>query len=180
MGEARNQPPQSDDGGDRFDEAYQALLSLARAHFRLQPASHTLQPTALVHEVYLRLAGAESGPPADGEHLLALASRAMRQVLVDHARKKNAIKRGGAAGDRLTLSDVGTGDGEWDVLALNDAIEQLAKLEPRQAQIVEMRFFGGLTVEQTAQALGVTERTVYLDWQMAKSWLWAELRMDDE
>ncbi len=177
MGEAHDQPA---DGGGRFDEAYGALLSLARAHFRLQPVSHTLQPTALVHEVYIRLANATSSPPADGEHLLALASRAMRQVLVDHARKKNALKRGGGAGERVTLSGVGTGDGEWDVLALNDAIEQLARLEPRQAQIVELRFFGGLTVEQTAQVLGVSDRTVYLDWQMAKSWLWAELRMGHE
>ena len=177
MGKAHDQL--SDDGA-RFDDAYEALRSLARAHFRLQPASHTLQPTALVHEVYLRLASATGGPPSDGEHLLALASRAMRQVLVDHARKKNALKRGGATGARVTLSGVGTGDGEWDVLTLNDAIEHLAALEPRQAQIVELRFFGGLTVEQTAQALGVTERTVYLDWQMAKSWLWAELRMGHE
>lgn len=169
----------------RFENAYAELLALARAHFRQQPGSHTLQPTALVHEAYLRLAQS-AGELNDGEHLLALASRAMRQVLVDHARRKHALKRGGD-GDhaRITLSaidsDAGASAGasEWDVLELDDALQQLERLDPRQARIVEMRFFGGLSVEQTAAALNVSERTVYLDWRMARAWLSAQLRRGD-
>lgn len=157
-----------------FEEAYATLRALAGAQFRAQGSDHTLQPTALVHEAYMRLAKSGSAMPADREHLLALASRAMRQVLVDHARKKGALKRGGDAGHRVTLSGIGA-QADWDVLEIHDALTRLAELNGRQAQIVELRFFGGLSVEQTAAALGVSERTVYLDWQMAKAWLWSEL-----
>lgn len=167
-------PPEEAD----FSRAYEELRALAEAHFRLQPASHTLQPTALVHEAYMRIASSSGKGPSDQEHLLATASRAMRQVLVDHARRKHAIKRGGSGGARLTLSDVGTDASEWDVLELNDAIDRLEQLDERQARIVELRFFGGLSVEQAAQVLGISERTVYLDWKMARGWLWSELRRD--
>ncbi len=103
----------------------------------------------------------------------------MRQVLVDHARKKNAAKRGGEdPGGRITLSEVGTDGKEWDVLELHDAIEHLAKPDPRQALIIELRFFGGLTVEQTALVLGLSERAVYLDWKMARAWILNEYGID--
>ncbi len=162
-------------GSEAFREAYAALHELAESHFRRQPASHTLQPTALVHEAYLRIAGGAA--PKDREHLLALASRAMRQILVDHARRKHAAKRDGG-GHRVTLSGLDSGPAVWDVLELDEAIERLEQLDPRQARIVELRFFGGLTVEQAAAALGVSDRTVYLDWQMAKAWLSREFGAD--
>ncbi|MFI4855547.1 MAG: ECF-type sigma factor [Phycisphaerales bacterium JB065] len=170
--------PNSDDAIG-FDEAYATLRALAGAQFRAQGSDHTLQPTALVHEAFVRLARADATMPVDREHLLALASRAMRQVLVDHARKKAALKRGGDAGHRVTLSGIGT-QSEWDVLEIHDALTRLAELDSRQARIVELRFFGGLSVEQTAAALAVSERTVYLDWQMAKAWLWSELNEASE
>lgn len=159
-----------------FEEVYAQLRALAGAHFRAQPASHTLQPTALVHEAYMKVSGSSSESVRDREHLLALASRAMRQVLVDHARKKKALKRDHGHRLIVTLSGVGSNEGEWDVLELHEAIERLERLDPRQAQIVELRFFGGLTVAQSADMLGVSERTVHLDWHMARAWLLSELR----
>ena len=169
-----------DDAGDtRFAEAYAELRALAGAHFQRQPSEHTLQPTALVNEVYLRLADSRGESPDDRGHLLALASRAMRQVLIDHARRKLADKRGGNDPRlRVTLSDLDSKGAEWDVIELHEALTRLEQLDPRQARIIELRFFGGLTVEQVADLLEVSERTVYLDWQMARSWLWAELGED--
>ncbi len=165
---------------DLFREAYDHLRGIAAAHFRRQPGHHTLQPTALVHEAYLRLA-ATSGNPNDSDHLLALASRAMRHALVDHARGRNAQKRGGNAHwSRITLSDVQSDSAVFDVLALSEAIEQLEQLDERQARIVEMRFFGGLTVDQTATVLGVSPRTVYMDWEMARGWLWTHLQPESD
>lgn len=176
MDQPVEQQPPNQSRNRRFEEVYAQLQALARAHFDLQPTAHTLQPTALVHEAFLRIAASPNQTPDDQEHLLALASRAMRQVLVDHARRKHALKRGGDGGSRVTLTNVDSGSGEWDVLELSDAIERLEQLDARQAKIVELRFFGGLTVEETARALAVSDRTVQLDWQMAKAWLWAELR----
>ncbi len=171
--EDSNGPTGSGDSG--FAEAYAELRALAGAHFQRQPGAHTLQPTALVNEVYLRLAGSRGRTPTDRGHLLALASRAMRQVLIDHARRKKADKRGGDGRLRVTLSGIDSNAGEWDVMELHEAIERLEQLDARQARIVELRFFGGLTIERVAELLEVSERTVYLDWQMARSWLWAEL-----
>jgi len=157
---------------DRFEQAYNDLHALACAHFQMQPGSHTLQPTALVHEAYLKLASSSGDAPNDREHMLAIASHAMRQVLVDHARKKNAMKRGGGGNwSRITLSGVGADAQECKVLEIDDAITKLAELDERQAKIVELRYFGGLTVERVAEVLGINERTVYLDWRMARAWL---------
>ncbi len=158
-----------------FSEAYTQLMELARVQFRSQSPNQTLQPTALVHEVYLKMAEGTGAPPKDRDHLLAVAATAMRQVLIDHARGRAAQKRGGGWA-RMTLSDVSTPGEDWDVLELDEAIERLAGVDERQARIVELRFFGGLSGEQTARVLGVSERTVQLDWQMAKGWLWNELR----
>ena len=163
-----------------FEQAYEDLIVLARAHFQSQPSSHTLQPTALVNEAFMKISKSSIESPESHEHMLAIASQAMRHVLVDHARKKQTLKRGGEAGVRLTLTNVDPGNDQWDILELNDALDRLKELEPRQAEIVELRFFGGLTVEQVAQILNVSDRTVYLDWQMSKAWLWAELRQGKE
>ncbi len=158
-----------------FSEAYTQLMELARGQFRGQRPDQTLQPTALVHEVYLKLAAGDGAPPKDHAHLLAVAATAMRQVLTDHARGRGAKKRGGGWA-RMTLSDVSAPGTDWDVLELDEAISRLTKLDERQAKIVELRFFGGLTIEQTARVLDISPRTVQLDWQMAKGWLWNELR----
>lgn len=156
---------------DVFELAYAELHALAMSRFSGQSANHTLQPTALVHEAYLKIRDF-SGEVSDEQHMLAIAARAMRQVLVDHARSKKSIKRGGQIdGHRVTLSGVDSGSKEWDVAELNDALEQLARLDKRQAQIVELRFFGGFTMAQVAEILGLSERAVYLDWQMARAWI---------
>jgi RNA polymerase sigma factor (TIGR02999 family) len=158
-----------------FEVAYQELHALAKARFSGQDPSHTLQPTALVHEAYLKIR-AFSGDISDQEHMLAIAARAMRQVLVDHARKRKAAKRGGETdGRRVTLSGVDAGSREWDVIELNDALERLSQLDQRQSKIVELRFFGGYTVEQVAEVMGVSERVVYLDWKMARAWILSQL-----
>lgn len=173
------QPPAGEEA--EFGALYNDLLGLARAHFRDQPRSHTLQPTALVHEVFVKIAGSSAAVPTDREHLLGVACKAMRQVLVDHARKRKALKRGGGAGSwaRVTLAGVGTDQPEWNVLELDELINRLGSLDPRQARLVELRFFGGLTTEQAARVLGVTERTAFLDWKMARAWLQTQLTGDE-
>lgn len=165
---------------DVFELAYAELHALAMSRFSGQDANHTLQPTALVHEAYLKIRDF-SGEVSDQEHMLAIAASAMRQVLVDHARKKNAAKRGGQIdGHRVTLSGVDTGSQDWDVTELNDALEQLARLDKRQAQIVELRFFGGFTMAQVSEIMGLSERAVYLDWQMARAWILSQHGADQD
>jgi len=159
-----------------FGLLYPQLRNLAGAVFRSQKANHTLQPTALVHEAYLKM----MKPGAaweDRAHFCSVAAKAMRQILVNHARDRNALKRGGGAvGRSLTVADaVAEGGHELDILALHEALEDLAKLDERQASIAELRFFGGLTSKEVAEALGVSLRTVELDWSMAKSWLASRL-----
>lgn len=155
---------------------YDELRSLARAYLRSQPKGHTLQPTALVHEAYLHLVDQTNARWQDRRHFLAVAAIAMRQLLIQHARRKGADKRGGAW-RRLTLDDrVGvTPARDVDVLDLDEALQELAKLDQRQARIVELRFFGGLTVEEVADVAGVSKRTVESDWRVARAWLHARL-----
>tara|TARA_E500000318_G_scaffold68442_1_gene63264 strand:- start:58700 stop:59242 length:543 start_codon:yes stop_codon:yes gene_type:complete len=176
-------PPENNESRpplDVFECAYKELHALAKSRFSGQDANHTLQPTALVHEAYLKIRDF-SGEVSGQEHMLAIAARAMRQVLVDHARKKNAAKRGGQIdGHRITLSGVDSGSKEWDVIELNDALEQLARLDKRQAQIVELRFFGGFTVTQVAEVMELSERAVYLDWQMARAWILSQHGADQD
>lgn len=163
-----------------LDVLYGELRALAGSFFRRQSASHTLQPTALVHEAWLRLADNTSSDLRDRAHFLALAGTAMRHILVDHARAKSAAKRGGdrervaIEGDWGELAP-GRGDDPADVVALDDALSRLAELDGRQARIVELRVFAGMTVDETAEALGVSPRTVDLDWRMARAWLSREL-----
>ncbi|MFN8581327.1 MAG: sigma-70 family RNA polymerase sigma factor [Gemmatimonadaceae bacterium] len=154
---------------------YQELHDLAVAYMRREKGDHTLQPTALVNEAYLRLIGSNQPEWKDRAHFFGIAARAMRRVLVDHARRKNAGKR--EAGERVTLDDqVGASGGRsLDLIALDDAMRKLAALEERQAQIVELRFFGGLDVEQTAEVLGVSPATVKRDWAFARAFLQREL-----
>lgn len=159
-----------------FPIVYRELRRLAAAALRRERAGHTLQPTALVHEAFLRLAGISTDRPIDRQHFVALAARAMRRVLVDHARGRNALKRG-QSDVRVPLDDVDVpvASRDIDFVALEDALVRLADLDERQARIVELRFFGGLTVEETAVVIDASERTVKRDWQMARAWLKREL-----
>jgi RNA polymerase sigma factor (TIGR02999 family) len=156
-----------------FELCYGELRGLAGAVFRTQRKDHTLAPTVLVHEAYLKMVGAE-GEWKDRAHFFAVAARAMRQVLMNHARDKGALKRGGGQGEgmRLTLADaVVPGGREVDLAAVHEALEELAKLDERQAKIAELRFFAGLENQEIAEVLGVSLRTVELDWKMAKETL---------
>jgi len=161
-----------------FGVLYSELHRLAGAIFRSQRSSHTLQPTALVHEAYLKMIRPEA-EWQDRAHFCGVAAKAMRQILINHARDRAALKRGGGAPVRsLTVSDAVEaqgGGGELDILALNEALENLAELDARQASIAELRFFGGLTNKEVAESLGVSLRTVELDWSMAKGWLASRL-----
>jgi len=151
---------------------YDELRKIARRCLAGQRSSHTLQPTALVHEAYLRLAGRDSIVWTDRIHFFAMAAQIMRQILVDHARKRKTAKRGG---DTITVvvDDVSATSQQpsIDVLALDDALKRLATLDPRQSQIVELRFFGGLSIEKTAEVVKVSPATAKRDWTTARLWL---------
>jgi RNA polymerase sigma factor (TIGR02999 family) len=152
---------------------YDELRVIARAHLRRERAGHTLSTTALVHEAYLRLTEQRQTDWAERAQFFAIASRVMRRVLVDHARHKGARKRDVASVTLSSADGVALAvDDERDlVLAIDEALEHLAKLDERQCRVVECRFFAGMTEEETAQVLGVTSRTVRSDWVKAKGWL---------
>jgi RNA polymerase sigma factor (TIGR02999 family) len=153
---------------------------MAGAAFRGQPADHTLQPPALVHEVFLKIVDQTGVDWRDRAHFFAVAATAMRQILVDHARAAGAAKRGGNR-QRVSLSRAQAADNgdAMDVLALHEVLDELARLDPRQARVVELRFFAGLSVSEAAEVLGVSKRTVDLDWQMARAWLSQALSESD-
>jgi RNA polymerase sigma factor (TIGR02999 family) len=160
-----------------FDVLYRELRRLAEAAMRAERADHTLQPTALVHEAFLRLSS-DQGRFQNRAHFFGVAASAMRRVLVDHARGRNAQKRGGGA----TLVRVEDLDDlpqpvseDVDLVVLDDALSRLTALDARQGQIVELRFFGGLSVEETAAVVGVSERTVKREWQLSRAWLRREI-----
>lgn len=167
--------------GQAVDEllplVYSELRALAGRYFRSERADHTLQPTALVHEAWLRLKGAAGYTLQDRAHFIGLAASAMRQILVDHARAHRAGKRGGGQA-RVVLDEAFafSDRGDLDLVALDEALQALGSLEPRQARIVELRFFAGLTVEETAEALGLSPATVKRDWTFARAWLHREIR----
>lgn len=150
-------------------KVYDALHVIAQQHMRHERDDHTLQATVLVNEAFMRLVDQRSVSWQNRGQFYALASRAMRRLLVDHARRKQADKREG--GVQVTLEDVAVPDQGVDILALDDALEQLAALDARQAQIVQLRFFGGLSIEDTAQALGISSATVSRDWVFARAFL---------
>lgn len=157
-----------------FPLLYSELHDMARREMRGERTNHTLQPTALVNEAYLRLVGGNGAAGwRDRTHFLSAAARAMKHALIDHARAQGAQKRDG--GFRVTLTDghVGATDPSvsLDFLALKDALEELAGAEPRWAEVVELRFFGGLDIEETAEVLQVSPITVTRDWRFAKAWL---------
>jgi RNA polymerase sigma factor (TIGR02999 family) len=136
---------------------------------RRERRHHSLQPTGLVHEAYLRLAGSPDLAWHSRAQFFAIAARVMRQVLVDHARRRRAAKREGC---RVTLTeDAAPAAAPLDVLDLEEALTELAALDPRQARVVELRYFAGLDVEETAEALGLSARTVKREWQTARAWL---------
>jgi RNA polymerase sigma factor (TIGR02999 family) len=155
------------------------LKHLAVRYLRGERAAHTLQPTALVNEAYLRLIRHERMNWQGKTHFFAMAAKTMRRVLVDHAQSHAARKRGGDR-QRVTLTDRidGTDDNPFDVLALHDALNRLTSLHDRQGQVVELRFFGGLTEKEVAQVLEVSTRTVQNDWRTARAWLLIEMEDD--
>ena len=166
-----------DDASERLIPlVYDSLKAIAGRHLAHERRDHTLQPTALVHEAYLQLVDDASRDWKNRAHFFGVASRVIRRILVDHARSHLALKRGGDR-ERVTLSeDVAFSESrELDVLALDDALEQLFELHDRQARVVELRFFGGLSVEEVALALHVSPRTVKGDWRVARAWLAREL-----
>ena len=157
-------------------QIYGELKRLAVAQFRNERPGHTLQATALVHEAYLRLTNYQQIDWKDRVHFFAMAAKVMRRVLVDHARQRNAGKRGGPAA-RLTLDeDIQVTNEQCDLISgLDDALQRLAQTDPRKAKIVELRFFAGLTEEEIAKVLGISSRTVKRDWVVARAWLYGEL-----
>ncbi len=159
-------------------QIYDELRALAAQHLRKERAGHTLQPTALVNEAFLRLSGRDRVHVQARVQFLAVAAQAMRRVLVDHARRRHAGKRGGHD-ERVPLTEVAGGElaaaPQLDVVDLDEALVRLAALDPRQAQVVELKFFAGMEVEEIAAALDVSASTVRREWRMARAWLRREL-----
>jgi RNA polymerase sigma factor (TIGR02999 family) len=173
----REYSPADPSSGDRlFDAIYPELRRIARALLRRERQGHTLQPTELAHDAYLKLVDHTMVLANDRAHFLGIAARAMRQILVDHARRRQAAKRG-AAWERVTFhDDLGHGvRQDVELLALDDAMEALARKDSRAARVLELRVFGGLTIEEISQALGVSKRTVDGDWALARLWIAREL-----
>jgi RNA polymerase sigma factor (TIGR02999 family) len=160
-----------------FEMLYGDLRRLAASRMRSERESHTLTPTALVHEAYLRLMDRAEVSCKDRGHFLAVAAQAMRRILVDHARARRAGKRGGRMEplDLDAAQNLAAPSTDAQIVAIDEALEALRQISPRQSQVVELRYFGGLTEEEVAEALGVNRRTINRDWQMARAWLHAEL-----
>ncbi len=156
---------------------YDELHRVAKLRLRQERPDHTLQPTALVHEVYLKLVAQRDANWQSRAHFFAVASQLMRRILVDYARGRLRVKRGGKQAkvplDEVFVISRGRCD---ELLALDESLERLARLDERQSRIVELRFFGGLSVEEAAKVLGVSSKTVKRDWSMAKAWLYGELK----
>jgi RNA polymerase sigma factor (TIGR02999 family) len=158
---------------------YNEMRRMAGAYMQRERPGHTLQATALVHEAYMRLAGGQPGPWQNRAHFFAVAAHVMRQVLVDHARRRHSSKRGGENAQKIDIDAealVGAENTE-DVIALDEALDRLAKLDPRQSRLVELRFFAGLDVEQLAEVMGVSPTTIKREWRSAKAWLHGELTL---
>jgi RNA polymerase sigma factor (TIGR02999 family) len=152
---------------------YGELRRLANNYLRSERPGHTLQPTALVNEAYLRLVDQKNSRWQNRAHFYGIAAKLMRRILVDHARLKHAEKRGGADQQRLSITSAEglTAKADFDVLALHEALEELAALDPQQSRIVELKFFGGLSIEETAEVMRLGHATVERDWKMARAWL---------
>lgn len=161
-----------------FEAVYGELRRLAHSQRRRWRGEETLNTTALIHEAYLKLAGGRLPPKQDRARFFAVAARAMRQILIDRARRSRAERRGGGAA-QVSLTDAEPPAGrtfpEAELLSLDDALDRLEEIDPRQVRIVECRFFAGLDVEETAEAVGVSTATVKRDWRAARAWLHREL-----
>jgi len=156
---------------------YSELRRLATNYLRRERQGHTLQPTALVNEAYLKLIDQRNAKWQNRAQFFGISAQLMRRILVDHARQHQAAKRGGSDQQRLSITSA---EGlvkqlEIDLLALNEALEELRKMDPQQERIVELKFFGGLSIEETAEVLGVGHATVERDWKMARAWLRRQL-----
>jgi RNA polymerase sigma factor (TIGR02999 family) len=159
-----------------FALVYRDLLRLARAHLAHERSGHTLQPTALVHEAYLRLMDHGALDWKSRTHFFALAATTMRRILVSYARRHRAAKRGhGGVAVTLCEGHAASESRNVDLLALDSALAHLERIDPRQCRMVELRYFGGLTIDETAEALHVSPATVKLDWSLARAWLFREL-----
>ncbi len=175
------------DPAELMPQVYDELRRLAANYLRHERPGQTLQATALVHEAFLRLSKEKNQPWKNRTHFLAIAALSMRQILVQRARARHAEKRGGEHAERITLDESivdgqaalsrrsAEREGGVDVLELDAALEKLAALDPQQAKIVELRYFGGLTVEEAAEALGISPATVKRHWTIARAWLKKEL-----
>jgi RNA polymerase sigma-70 factor, ECF subfamily len=154
---------------------YQELRRMAKQYMNRQPSEHTLQTTALIHEAYLKLADNQGKNWQNRAHFFAVAAQAMRHILVDHARSHKTDKRGEA--QIVSLEDVAIISNERavEIVTLNEAIENLSKVDERKSRVVELRYFGGLSVEETAEVLKISQETVMRDWRFAKTWLLREL-----
>jgi RNA polymerase sigma factor (TIGR02999 family) len=159
---------------------YDELRRLADRYLHRERADHTLQPTALVHEAYLRLID-QKVSWANRAHFFGVAAEMMRRILIDHARGRQAVKRG-SAGIKLSLDDVLelTEEKAADLIALDEALKALAEFDAQKARIVELRFFGGLSIEETASVLGLGTATITRQWRLAKAWLYHELSQVDD
>ncbi len=159
-----------------FALVYTELRSLASSYMRRERSDHTLQTTALVNEAYIKLVGHRDSVLHNRVHFFAIAAKVMRQILIDHARSKHYEKRGGGA-LKISLDDTAILSDERaaELVALDDALKELAEFDPRQSQIVELRFFGGLTLAKTAEFLKISSDTVSRDWNVAKAWLYRQI-----
>jgi RNA polymerase sigma factor (TIGR02999 family) len=167
------------EGDTKLLAIYEELRALARLHLASERKHHTLQPTALVHEAWLRLARAGATADCSPGEVLAAATRAMRRVLIDHARTRVRIKRGGAARpERLDAAEFATNGSFARILAVDEAIRRLEHADPVAAEVVRLRFYAGLNMEEVAKALGMSERSVFREWSFARAWLFKSLDGD--
>ena len=159
---------------------YDELRRLASSYLRKERSNHTLQPTALVHEAYMKLIDQNRVKWQNRAHFFGIAAQVMRRILMDHARKHQAEKRGGEF-EKLPIEEeilIVSHDKSAELIALDDALEELAKLDPDKAKIVELRYFGGLSIEETAEVMGVSVPTINRHWKMAKAWLFSQISSD--
>jgi RNA polymerase sigma-70 factor (ECF subfamily) len=159
-----------------FSLVYKELRALASGYMRRERSDHTLQTTALVNEAYIKLVGQKDSALQNRVHFFALAAKVMRQILIDHARSRQYEKHGGGA-VKISLDDTAilADERAAELVALDDALKELGKHDPRQSQIVELRFFGGLTLAETAEFLKISSDTVTRDWNVAKAWLYRQM-----
>ncbi len=166
-----------DAGRELLPLVYDELRRVAARQLSGERSGHTLSPTALVHEAYLRLSADDTLAPADRRQFFAIAARRMRQVLIDHARQRDAAKRGGGGREAVTLSSLSSEDsaGDVDILALDQALQQLEGIDERKARIVELRYFAGLEMTDIAEVLGISRATAQRDWEVARTFLFQML-----